>query len=101
MDLTNIKNENGYVDPGRMLMRMHRFNAPREDAFYLRKKPDRVFAQIGVIPRNYKDAFMPLFEVYAGNEQLFEYIRQVFIQASNQLGYRYESDEWMDHVDSE
>lgn len=92
MDMTNLKNENGFVTVHDLIFRMHRFRPPKGDYYAMRQAIRGSFAEVGVMA--YDKEMLVLFKIYAGNEELYNYIKELFERAAKGLGYPCKAQPW-------
>lgn len=94
MDMTNIKDGNGFIHQGDLLMRMHRSRPVKGDPYVLRRLPGRVFSQVGIMAMG--KYLKPMFLIYTGNKELYEFVREKFEATASALGYKSQADDWKD-----
>jgi hypothetical protein len=85
MDMTNLKNGNGFVTKQDLFLRMARFKPPTGDYYSMRQIKGRDFSEVGVMA--YGAAMMPLFKIYTGNRELYEYITRLVVSIATEMGY--------------
>jgi hypothetical protein len=96
MNMTMVESGNGFVVQGDFLVRMHKFRPPKGDYYHMAKLPHRDFAQVGIVTTIKKNdtAKYKLFEIYTGNEKLYEYIRKMFTDTAKALDCPARSEDW-------
>ena len=88
MDMTNIKNDVGFVRADDIFDRF-RFRTPPDGEYYVICRPPKGgrFASVGVLC--YKE-FVKLFLIYAGERELYDHICQLAAQAAEKIGLGFE-----------
>lgn len=94
MDLTNLKEGNGFVTKENLFNRMVRLRPPTDDYFIMAKIKGSDFSQIGVMA--YGAAVMPLFKIFTGNEEVYTYIQGMFHEVAKELACKAKSYKWKD-----
>lgn len=97
MQMDHIRQGNGFVCKKRFLDKMCRMRPPTGDYYRLKKTPKSSFATVGVMA--YGAALMPLFKIYAGNKELYDYIEEVFLNTCSSLGFEGKTDKWRESYD--
>lgn len=84
MDFENLRNGTGYVDRDRMLISMSRLMPEQDDFFCFYMPNEGPFAQLGVTYHGV--AIAPIFEIYAGNFDLYHFLGDMIEGICKQLG---------------
>jgi hypothetical protein len=92
MDITHIKEGKGFYCPVKLLKIMSKVRPPRGDYHRLKKTTKSGFATIGIMA--YGAAFMPLGQIYAGNKELYEFVKEEFLRLASGMAFDAKADEW-------
>lgn len=84
MDFTNLRDGMGYIDRERMLLKMSRLMPEPDDYFVFYMPETGPFARLGVTYHGL--AIAPLFEIYAGNFDLYNFLGDMIESICKQLG---------------
>lgn len=105
MDLNQLKSGNGFVTLDSIQRRMSLRTPPEENQYILFLPGTGSFAAIGI--SCYDMDFVEICRIYTGNQQLYNYICDLFHQAAKNLEHKSSSSNWterrsdLNHVDSE
>jgi hypothetical protein len=97
MDLTHIKSENGFFCRQKLLRIMRRMRGRKGEYHRLKKTSKSDFATIGIMV--YGAAFTPLGQIYAGDRELYEFIKEEFFNFAKSMAFEAKADEWRPHDD--
>jgi hypothetical protein len=86
-----LKSNKGFVTVDDLFNRMRKFRPPSGETYVMKRIPGRDFVLVGVsgLGETFK-----LFHLYAGNRDLYLYLRDMICEAANKLAADCVVEEW-------
>lgn len=93
MNMTNLREGNGFVNREDLFRRMAFARPAPEDHYRFFKVPNSDFSVLSTAEYN------PLFRIYTGNEELYGFIRDMAEDVAKQLGCEFKAAQWRPNDD--
>lgn len=94
MDMTNLHGGNGYFNIDDFMLRLKRFTPTKFEYYQMEWAEGRDFIKVGLMTKY--SVVKPMFQIYAGNEQIFEFLKFLFVLTMDTYKFDYKTCEWSD-----
>lgn len=96
MNYKHLKSGNGFITKQEIFDRLKFDTPPEGETYTMHKIPGRDFAEVGVV--RYGD-YTKLFQVYAGNQDLYLYLQGLVCEAATMLAQTCVVKGWPEEID--